>query len=251
MTWTVGQTEERSGQDGTALRARIQSELAALRDEEYKRFTAALIPGVDLDKMLGVRIPALRKLAARILKEDSAVLMQYFENMDGDCLYEEKQLWGLLIGKANMTDSERMDRYRDFAPVIDNWAVCDIACGKLSAAQKNPEPWMDFFLSYLNRSAEFEVRFGVVMLLANFIDERHIDRVLSSLSNVRHPAYYVTMAVGWTLAACYVRFPDKTENLLAEGVLTKEVQNKTIQKIRESNSVSKQMKEHMKGYKII
>lgn len=251
MTRTGRQTAERSRQDGTALQTWIQTELAALRDDEYKRFTAALIPGVDRDKMLGVRIPALRKLAARILKEDSAALMQYFEILDGDCLYEEKQLWGLLIGKATMTDSERMDRYRDFAPVIDNWAVCDIACGKLAAVKKNPEPWMDFFRSYLDHSAEFEVRFGVVMLLANFIDEVHVDLVLSSLSTVRHPAYYVTMAVGWTLAVCYVHFPDKTEALLAEGVLSKEVQNKAIQKIRESNSVSKQMKEHMKGYKII
>lgn len=231
------------------MKSEIRNRLEQLKDDEYKKFTAALIPGIDLDKMLGVRIPTLRKLAAEMLKGDQKNLRSYIESLGPDSLYEEKQLWGILIGKAKMEDAERMARYQAFVPVIDNWAVCDIACGTLAAAKKNPEPWLSFFLSYARKNTEYEIRFGVVMLLANFIDEEHIDQVLSALSEVKHPAYYVTMAVGWTLSACYVRFPDKTEALLAAGTLSKEVQNKTIQKIRESNSVSKLNKEHMKGYK--
>ena len=233
----------------STIQSTIRRRLEALKDEEYKKFTAALIPGIDKDKMLGVRVPALRKLAAELLRDDASDLHGYFETLGPGSLYEEKQLWGILLGKAKMEDAQRMAYYRNFVPVIDNWAVCDIACGTLAAAKKNPDVWMDFFLSYVARQEEFEIRFGVVMLLANFIDEDHIDQVLDTLAKVDHPAYYVTMAVGWTLAACYVRFPDKAENLLASGVLTKEIQNKTIQKIRESNSVSKSDKERMKGYK--
>lgn len=237
--------------DAALLRAKIRTRLEALRDEDYKKFTAALIPGINPDTMLGIRIPALRKLGDEMIKGDPLELRRYIEALDPLCLYEEKQLWGILLGKADMTDEERMDGYRAFVPAIDNWAVCDIACSTLPAIKKNPEPWMDFALSYVGRDKEFEIRFGVVMLLANFIDQDHIDRVLTELSKVKHPAYYVTMAVGWTLAACYVRFPQKTEALLSENLLTKEIQNKTIQKIRESNSVSKTDKEHMKGYKRI
>jgi 3-methyladenine DNA glycosylase AlkD len=232
------------------LRSEILKRMEALKEEDYKNFTANLIPGIDRDKMLGVRIPALRKLASEILKGDPQEMRLYIESLDNGCLYEEKQLWGILLGKAKMTDEERMEQYRSFVPVIDNWAVCDIACATLLAIKRNPEPWLDFILSYVARDTEFEIRFGVVMLLANFIDEAHIDKVLLELSKISHPAYYVTMAVGWTLAACYVKFPQKTETLMIEGVLTKEIQNKTIQKIRESNSVSKEDKEHMKGYKI-
>jgi 3-methyladenine DNA glycosylase AlkD len=230
-------------------RDKILRRLAELQEEEYKIFTANLIPGIDRDKMLGVRIPVLRKLASEILKDGPRVMRLYIESLDSESLYEEKLLWGILLAKANMTDEERMDRYRAFVPVIDNWAVCDIACTTLPAMKRNPEPWLDFILFYTKRDTEFEIRFGVVMLLANFIDEEHIDKVLLELSQITHPAYYVTMAVGWTLAACYVKFPKKTETLMAEGILTKEIQNKAIQKIRESNSVSKENKEHMKGYK--
>lgn len=235
------------------LRADILGRMKELQEEDYKNFTANLIPGIDRDKMLGIRIPKLRKLANEILQGDPQELRQYIETLSNEnhnrLLYEEKQLWGMLLGKADMTDEERMKRYRPFVSVIDNWAVCDIACASLPAIKRNPDPWLDFVLSYVHRNTEFEIRFGVVMLLANFIDEEHIDQVLLELSKVKHPAYYVTMAVGWTLAACYVKFPHKTELLLAEGMLTKEIQNKTIQKIRESNSVSKENKEHMKGYK--
>jgi 3-methyladenine DNA glycosylase AlkD len=238
---------------GQKLREEILRRMEELREEDYKNFTANLIPGIDRNKMLGVRIPALRKLASEILKGDPAELGCYIQTLKQEgiteCLYEEKQLWGILLAKAKMTDDQRMEQYRGFVPVIDNWAVCDIACATLPAIKKNPAIWMDFILSYVRRDKEFEIRFGVVMLLANFIDEDHIDRVLLELSSVTHPAYYVTMAVGWTLAACYVRFPNKTEALISKGVLSKEIQNKTIQKIRESNSVSKENKEHMKGYK--
>lgn len=235
------------------LRADILGRMKGLQEEEYKNFTANLIPGIDRDKMLGIRIPKLRKLASEILKGDPQELWQYIEALSKESpnqlLYEEKQLWGMLLSKANMSDEERMKRYRPFVSVIDNWAVCDVACATLPAIKRNPEPWLDFVLSYVHRNTEFEIRFGVVMLLANFIDEKHIDQVILELSKINNPAYYVTMAVGWTLAACYVKFPQKTELLLAEGKLTKEIQNKTIQKIRESNSVSKENKELMKGYK--
>ena len=238
-------------QEAAQLSLQIRDQLEALKEEEYKKFSAALIPGIDRGKMLGVRIPALRKLAVQILKEDPEAIRLYLETLDQDSLYEEKLLGGILIGKAAMTDEERMRRYQSFVPVIDNWAVCDITCSRLVATKGNPIPWMDFFLSYVGRTAEYEIRFGVVMLLANFIDAEHIDQVLLALSKVNHPAYYVIMAVGWTLSDCYIGFPQKTEALLAQRTLSKEVQNKTIQKIRESNRVSKQDKEHMKGYKIV
>jgi len=55
---------------GVAMGPIIRNRLEELKEEEYKKFTAALIPGIDRDKMLGVRIPALRKLAAELLKGD-------------------------------------------------------------------------------------------------------------------------------------------------------------------------------------
>ena len=44
----------------------IQERLLALRDEKYRDFNASLIPTVDKDIVIGVRVPALRKLAKEL-----------------------------------------------------------------------------------------------------------------------------------------------------------------------------------------
>ena len=50
------------------------------------------------------------------------------------------------------------------------------------------------------------------------------------------------MAVAWTLAEMYIKYPEKVEELLYNKILNIEVHNKTIQKIRESLRVDKDKK---------
>lgn len=46
----------------------IRNELEQLRDEKYREFGLSLLPNVDKSKMIGVRLPQLRAVAARIKK---------------------------------------------------------------------------------------------------------------------------------------------------------------------------------------
>ena len=102
---------------GQKMRDEILYRMNELKEEEYKNFSATLIPGIDRDKMLGVRIPALRKIASALLKGDQTDLSQYLEILSNEnpveCLYEEKLLWGILLAKVKMTDEERMDEFVD------------------------------------------------------------------------------------------------------------------------------------------
>ena len=43
-------------------------ELFALQDKEYRDFTAKLIPNVDKEKIIGIRVPILRKFAKEFYK---------------------------------------------------------------------------------------------------------------------------------------------------------------------------------------
>ena len=47
----------------------IRNELEQLRDEKYREFSLSLLPNADKSKMIGVRLPQLRAVAARIKKE--------------------------------------------------------------------------------------------------------------------------------------------------------------------------------------
>ncbi|EON71932.1 hypothetical protein H131_13348 [Lysinibacillus sphaericus OT4b.31] len=48
----------------------VRDQLFALQDRGYQKFSSALIPTIDANTIIGVRIPLLRKLAKEIAKEN-------------------------------------------------------------------------------------------------------------------------------------------------------------------------------------
>lgn len=96
---------------------------------------------------------------------------------------------------------------------------------------------------------EYEIRFGVVMAMAHYIDEEYIDNVLQWMDRISHEGYYVKMAVAWALSVCYVKFPQKTMNYLKENHLDDFTYNKALQKIIESYRVSTEDKEIIRSMK--
>jgi len=48
----------------------IQKRLFCLQDLKYKEFNQKLVPTVNPDTMIGVRIPQLRQLAKEMVKEE-------------------------------------------------------------------------------------------------------------------------------------------------------------------------------------
>ena len=89
-----------------------------------------------------------------------------------------------------------------------------------------------------------------VMQLSHFVDAAHLEEGLGLLGQVRHPGYYAKMAVAWALSVWFVKFPQETESLLAQRAFDPWVQNKAIQKVRESRRVSKEDKDRLLSYKL-
>lgn len=96
---------------------------------------------------------------------------------------------------------------------------------------------------------EYEIRFGVVMAMAHYIDEEYINNVLQWMDRISHEGYYVKMAVAWALSVCYVKFPQKTVNYLKENHIDDFTYNKALQKIIESYRVSTEDKEIIRSMK--
>ena len=51
----------------------IQDRLLAMADEKYRQFQSGLMPETDMEMIIGVRTPALRKYAAELAKEPEAL----------------------------------------------------------------------------------------------------------------------------------------------------------------------------------
>lgn len=219
----------------------VRKKLLDLRDEKYQKFHSALVPNVD--NVLGVRVPEVRKIAKELAKSPEWI------NYRDDLYYEEIMIQGLLIGYAKMEIDDRLNCIKNFVPKINNWGTCDVFCSNLKFTKKNKKIVWQFLQQYLNSEKEFEIRFVVVMLLSYYIEDDYIDKILEILDKINHDGYYAKMAVAWALSICFVKQWDKTLEYFKNSNLSDWVFNKAIQKTCESYRISKDKKKLLKKMK--
>lgn len=221
----------------------IRQQLFALQDEKYQQFSQGLIPTVD--NIIGVRLPLLRKLAQSIAKEEGQA---FLAKAQGD-YFEEVMLEGMVIGYLSVDFKTSLELVREFVPKIDNWSVCDSFSGGLKFIKKDLKAGWEFLAPYFTAEGEFEVRFGVVMLLNYYISPEYIWQVLAALERVEHEGYYAKMAVAWAVASCYRKMPEETLTFLKDNNLDLFVHNTAIQKICQSQRIDAENRELIAGLK--
>ena len=218
----------------------IRKELEKQADKKFQKFTAALIPNID--NVLGVRTPILRKMAKELYKSG-----EYTGMFEIPSKYmEENMLKGMIIGLFKKPAKEVLLYVKDFVPTIDNWAVCDCFCCSLKMTRDNLALVWIFIRTYFKSDKEFEIRFAYVMLLNYYLVDDYVDKVLNLIDEFRDDRYYSKMAVAWLVSICYIKYPDKTEKYLKKSKLDTWTYNKSIQKICESLKVDKKTKSQLK-----
>ena len=220
----------------------IREQLDTIIDPQFQQFTSRLLPTVAPEKILGVRLPLLRKMAARIAKGD----WEEYLAAASDDTYEEIMLQGMVIGCLQQPPAVVLPLVAAFVPKIDNWSICDSFCSSLKIARRYPQQVWQFILPYLQDSREYCVRFAVVMLLNYYNDGEYAQRVLPLLEQIEHPSYYVKMAVAWAVSIRYFAAADETVAFLKNCHLDDFTYHKALQKIIESKQVSREEKEEIR-----
>ena len=167
----------------------LMARLNELAEPEYAAFSSALIPGCR--PMLGVRIPALRRLAKELARtpEESLAMLT-------GATFEEGMLRGLVCACAKGDAAARKARLTALLPHIDNWSICDSTAATCKFMAKEPEVWLPWLRELARSEAEFTARFGLVCLLDHFTaDPEHRRMVLSVCGEVSCPAPYARLAV--------------------------------------------------------
>lgn len=214
----------------------IKEQLESRKEPKFQAFTARLLPGVE--NILGVRLPALREMAKQLAKGDWRAYLQ----SACDDSYEETMLQGLALGYAKGNLEEKRPYLQSFIPKIDNWSVCDSACSTIRLAKKQPEEMWGFLQPYLHSRHTYEARFALVQLLDYYGNAEFLPWTLAAIGEVRAEGYYAKMAQAWALSICYREFPEETLPFLQENYLDDFTHNKAIQKIQESQKVTKAQK---------
>ena len=212
-------------------------------EEKFQKFTSGLIPGSD--EILGVRIPALRRLAKELAQGDWRAYLKSAR----DDTYEEIMLQGLCIGYVKADIGELLEAAAAFIPKIHDWSVNDSFCSTFKIAAKYRSLIWDFLMQYRESEREFEQRVVAVMLMDHFLVEEYIDRVLKVWDGLKHGGYYRRMGVAWGIATAYAGFPEQTHAFLLDNHLDDETYNKAIQKMLESYRIPPAKKEELRGMK--
>lgn len=219
--------------------------LFSIRDIKYRDFNKKIIV-IDEDKLIGVRTPILKNIAKKISKTSSKSFLNLFENLfkkNKIKFYEEKALYGFVIGYSKLDFNERLKKIDFFINIIDNWAICDIVDSTFKFINKSKDEFYHYLLSKLKTKNFWEQRFIFVILLAYYIDEQHLKDIFKICEQIKSEEYYVNMAKAWLLSVCYIKFKEDTYKFLEKTNLDDWTINKSIQKIRESLRVSKEDKE--------
>lgn len=221
----------------------IKKQIYELADEKYKDFHSRLCPGTT--NIVGVRTPVLRNYAKELNRKYS--LNELLKEID-DTLYEEIMLQGMLIGLSKNIE-EVLKYTKTFIPKIDNWAICDVFCAGLKITKKYKKEMWNFIQKYLNSDKEFEIRFGIVIILDYYIDEEHLDKNFEIFQKIKNDNYYVKMAIAWAISICLIKYYDKTIKYLKKAKLDDWTYNKSLQKAIESYRISDEQKEYLRKMK--
>lgn len=223
----------------------VRERLFALQDLEYQAFQSKLIPTVPPETVIGVRTPALRKLAKELSREPATA--EFLECLPHEYL-EENSLHGFLI--ETLRDYDKTVRALDaFLPYVDNWATCDLMSPKVFRKHL-PELYEQIQL-WLRSSHPYTVRFGEEMLMTWFLDDPAFrPEVLELASSVRSEEYYVNMMTAWFFATALAKQYDAALPYIEGRRLDDWTHNKAIQKAAESYRVPLERKAYLKTLKV-
>lgn len=214
--------------------------LSELSDPTYRDFHAGLIPNISPETILGVRVPALRKLAREL--RGSAEAQEFMAALPHE-YYDENCLHGLLINDIKDFGAT-VSALDAFLPYVDNWAVCDLISPR--SFKSRPPELPAHVRRWLESSHSYTVRFGIGVLMSFYLDEDFEPAQLEAVAERCCEEYYVNMMVAWYFATALAKQPEAALPYIENRRLSRWTHNKAIQKSIESRRIPDETKAYLK-----
>lgn len=226
------------------------------RDDAYRAFQSPLIPSVPAERMVGVRTPQLRSLAAQLARRED---VSGFYDALPHRWFEEDQLHAFAIARERDYPT-LLAAYEGFLPFVDNWATCD----QLPTAplMRKPDTARERALTWMRASHAYTARFGMGVLMRHFLKERFEPQFLTLVADVHAaqegdvsappaPGYYVNMMRAWFFAEALAHQQAATlpwlEGCAPCGALDEWTRKKAVRKALESRKIAAEVKEHLRS----
>lgn len=218
----------------------IQEKLFEYQDLGYREFNSKLIPNIDKETMIGVRIPDIRKIEKSLSIEEKEEFLLKLPHK----YFEENMLHGIII--SNMKDYNKViTNLEKFLPYVDNWAVCDSISPKIF--KKNREKVITNVLSWIKSNHTYVCRFGIGMIMQLYLEDEYFKKTyLDIIAEIKTEDYYINMMRAWTFQVALVKQWKEAIKYIEKGLLDEFTHNKTISKSCDSYKIEKEKKEYLK-----
>ena len=221
----------------------VKEELLKLQDIKYRDFQIKLVPNISADSIIGVRTPDMRNLAKKIFKDNN---YEEFLNDLPHKYYEENLIHFFIIAQIKDFDICIKEVER-FLPYVDCWPVSDQATP--GVFKRNHDKLLPFIMNWIKSKHVYTQRFGIRMLMNEYLGNDFNKDYLEIVSNVKGEDYYLKMMVAWYFATALAKQYDVTIKYIENKKLDSWTHNKAIQKALESYRVSNEHKDYLKGLK--
>lgn len=218
----------------------LQKELFKLKDEKYKEFHSKLIPTIDSGKIIGIRMPVLKKF---VNDNSQRILNSGFLTALPHEYYEENNIHIMLINKIK-DFGECIKALNSFLPFMDNWATCDIK--RPSCFNKNKEALEAEIDLWLKSPHTYTVRYAIGTLMSIYLKEDFKKSQAEKIAAIKSGEYYINMMIAWYFATALAIRWDDIIGFLETRRLPVWVHNKTIQKSVESYRITSEQKAYLK-----
>lgn len=221
----------------------IKESLKQFIDTEYLLFHSRLVN--TKYPLKGIRVPIIKKLAKEQNFHTEKELQSFIPKT-----YEEVLALGFMTVFAKIEIEKKALLLDEYLQYIDNWATCDLIVSALKMKPNEYDFVWNHYKKLMKAEGEFERRFYIVLLLNKFLLPQYIDEALKVFSTIKNGDYFVDMALAWGYAEAMIKFPEMTMDIIKQRVLPKFIQNKAIQKMRESFRISESLKNELVEYKV-
>lgn len=222
----------------------ICERLFELRDQKYRSFQSKLIPNIDPERIIGVRLPLIKSIANEMVNNN---IRNEFINTLPHKYFEEDHLHSFII--AQISDFEECIReIEKFLPYIDNWSVCDSLRPKCFKNHKCE--LLEKIREWIISEDTYTIRFAIEMLMIHFSGDYFSEDHFLLVSETHANDYYVKTAIAWYFATVLSNQYEKTLKFIESNSISDIwTHNKAIQKALESNKISNEQKIYLKSLK--
>lgn len=225
----------------------IYDKLLENKDEKYKEFQAKLVPNIPPDRIIGVRTPQMRQIAKEVFNsEERDIFLKSLPHK----YYEENLVHFFMISMIKGFD-ECVQAVEAFLPYVDCWPVSDQSTPKVF--KKYHQKLLPFIKKWIASDHVYTARFGIRMLMNEFLDEDFKEEYLELVVDKTGDDYYLKMMSAWYFATALAKRYDETVKYFEERRLVRQdddfIHKKAIQKALESYRVTDEHKEYLKSLK--